>query len=159
MTVRSRGSAPPKMKTKRGTWKVTLAVVAGAILAGAIVSACGRATTSGGRVEAGAGEGVKAPLSDVSITSCAMSSDQSVGPVAKLKITNSSSERSNYKVQIAFLPKGGGTQFDTAYVSVGGVAPGQMGEEAEATSLKPEAKEQAKAGMTCKVLDVTRYAS
>lgn len=66
-----------------------------------------------------------------------------------------SSKPSNYMVQIAFVTPDGATQLDTASVMVNGLAPGQASEQV-ASSFKAELRKQA---MTCKVLDVTRFAA
>lgn len=138
---------------KRDPWKVTLGVVAGAIL----LACGGGATTSGGGSEATAPK-EEPGLKDVTITSCAVSTNEFIGPEAKLKITNNSSKPSNYLITVAFNSPDGATQYDTGSASVSNLAPGQTAEET-ASSLKSETRAKAKAGMTCKVTNVTRFAS
>lgn len=142
------------------TWKVTLAVVGGLI-----VLACGGGSTvSGGESGTtvagapGVDGKVKAGFADVTVTKCAMSDNQFSGPEAVLKITNGSSKASNYSVQVAFVSPDGATQIDTGAVFVSSLAPGQSTED-RAVSLKSDSREKAKAGFSCKVLDVTRFAS
>ena len=114
------------------------------------------------RTTAAAG-GAKAPTTkvgfgDVTITGCALSDNEFLGPEATVKVTNNSSKPSSYVVQIAFVSKDGATQYDTSAVLVNVLAPGQSTQDT-AASLKREVRAQAVAGFDCKVLDVTRFAS
>ena len=143
----------------RDPFKVALGVVAGlTILAcgggGKAVSDAPMFNGDGQPPTTGAPAG-KAGLADVTITSCGQSPNELLGPEAKVKIVNGSSKPSNYLVQIAFLSKDGATQLDTSSVTVNGLAPGQTSEQT-ASSFKAEAKQP---GLTCKVLDVTRFAA
>ena len=143
----------------RDRWKVTLGVVAGlSILAcggGAMNSGDESGTTVAGQPATTGAPAGKPGLADVTITSCGQSPNELLGPEAKVKIVNGSSKPSNYLVQIAFLSKDGATQLDTSSVTVNGLAPGQTSEQT-ASSFKAEAKQP---GLTCKVLDVTRFAA
>ena len=100
----------------------------------------------------------KAGFGDVTITACALSDNEFLGPEATVKVTNNSSKPSNYSIQVAFVSKDGATQYDTGVVLVSGLAPGQSTVD-KAASVKPDVRTQAAGGFNCKVLDVTRFAS
>lgn len=132
------------------------------VTAGPATSAAGGAATTAAPGTAAPGTAktpaTKAGFGDVTITACALSDNEFLGPEATVKVTNNSSKPSNYSVQIAFVSKDGATQYDTGGILVSGLAPGQSTVD-KAASLKSEVRTQAAGGFNCKVLDVTRFAS
>lgn len=92
---------------------------------------------------------------DVSITNCAVSSNEFMGPSATLSVVNNSSKASNYLITIAFESPDGATQLDTGNASVQNLAPGQTA-SADAPSLKSELRGTP---FICKVADVTRLSA
>ena len=88
---------------------------------------------------------------DVKIDSCEV--DPTTGfPAAKITITNHSSKTSNYAVQVEFV-NAGGTRLDEGLAATNNLASGQASEEtAQGTT-------QVSGTISCKVTDVTRYAS
>jgi hypothetical protein len=94
---------------------------------------------------------------DVTISSCALSENDFIGPEAGITVKNNSSKASNYIINIAFESADGTTQLDTGFTAVNNLAPGQSAQET-ASSLKSETRETA-GDFTCRVTDVTRYAS
>lgn len=94
---------------------------------------------------------------DVTISSCGLSSNEFLGPEAKLTVKNNSSKTSNYFITVAFESADGSQQIDTGIATVSNLAPGQTAEET-ASSLKRETR--ATAGkFTCKVTKVSRFAA
>ncbi len=100
---------------------------------------------------------VTGPAGDVTISSCAMSDNEFMGPEAGITVKNNSSKASNYMINIAFDSADGATQLDTGFAIVNNLAPGQSAQET-ASSLKSDTRETA-GEFTCKVTDVTRFAS
>lgn len=98
---------------------------------------------------AAAGDGDK--LKDVEITSCVVDAVLH-WPSAELKITNHSSKASNYMVQVEFLDATG-TRIAEGLAATNGLAPGQ------ASVQKAQGASEAKGKVSCKVIDVTRYAA
>ena len=101
-------------------------------------------------------------MGDVTIISCTLPDNPNglrselVGPEATIKIVNNSSKQLNYLIKVGFLSKDGATQFDMTPTGAM-LAPSESREETVA-ALKPGVREQvAVAGLSCKVLDVTRY--
>lgn len=144
---------------RRDPWKMTLAAVAGLTLlacgGGAVNGDGGSDSTVPG---APAEPAAKPGAADVTITACTIPPNEFLGPEATVKIVNGSSKASNYLVTVAFTSKDGATQLDTGNVAVNGLAPGQATEQ-KASSLSSDAREKAKAGLACKVSDVTRFAA
>lgn len=143
---------------------VTLVVAVGFLAtaaSGESETTAGDSKASEGATAAPSGDSSAANLTgaakDVTITSCAMSDNQFIGAEAGITVKNNSSKASNYMINIAFESADGATQLDTGYAIVNNLAPGQSAQET-ATSLKSETKETA-GDFTCKVIDVTRYAS
>ncbi|MFF5933323.1 FxLYD domain-containing protein [Streptomyces sp. NPDC012508] len=107
--------------------------------------------TAGERTASRQPEGESGPRGDVKITAC------EVDPVtkwadAKLLITNRSSKASNYIVQVEFVDASG-RRLSEATAVTSNVAPGQ---QSEATA---QGVEQITAKVTCRITDVTRFAS
>ncbi|MFD0260888.1 FxLYD domain-containing protein [Kitasatospora indigofera] len=98
---------------------------------------------------AAAGDGDK--LKDVEITGCVVDAVLH-WPSAEVKITNHSSKASNYMVQIEFLDATG-TRIAEGLAATNGLAPGQ------ASVQKAQGASEAKGKVSCKVIDVTRYAA
>jgi len=92
------------------------------------------------------------PKADVAITGCAPGDGGYLA--AKVRVTNHSSKPSNYIVTVIFESKDGSEQLDTGLAAVNELAAGQVSNQ-DAASMKTAPK----AGYTCKVGDVTRYAS
>ncbi|MFE3110652.1 FxLYD domain-containing protein [Kitasatospora indigofera] len=96
-----------------------------------------------------AGDGDK--LKDVEITNCTVDATLH-WPSAELKITNHSGKASNYMIQVEFLDQSGMRVAEGLAVT-NGLAPGQ------ASIQNAQGTAQAKDKVSCKVVDVTRYAS
>ena len=143
---------------RRDPWKATLAAVAGLVLlacGGGAVTNSGSASTVPGQPAA---PEARPGAADVTITACTFPANEFMGPEAAVKIVNGSSKPSNYLVQVAFVSKDGATQYDTGSVAVNGLAPGQTAEQ-KASSFDSSVRQKAKAGLSCKLLDVTRFAA
>lgn len=88
---------------------------------------------------------------DVKITACEL--DSTMGwAKAELTITNGSSKKSNYIVSIEFVDASG-TRLGEAVAATNNLAPGQ------AANVTAQGLDQIKDKITCKVTEVTRYAS
>lgn len=88
---------------------------------------------------------------DVKITACEL--DTTMGwAKAELTITNGSSKKSNYMVSIEFV-NASGTRLGEAIAATNNLAPGQ------AANVTAQGLDQIKDKITCKVTEVTRYAS
>jgi hypothetical protein len=97
----------------------------------------------------------KAPdhAEDVKITAC--TADTVTGFLqAAVTVTNNSSKTSNYAITIAFESKDGARQLDTGLVAVNDLNSGQSSDQ---TALGLSAAPAA--GYSCKLADITRYAS
>jgi hypothetical protein len=88
---------------------------------------------------------------DVELQACEI--DAGGYMTATVKITNHSSDPSTYSVEVAFESKDKATQYGTGSAFVNELMNGQS-TTAEANSLT-----EAVAGFTCRVADVTRFAS
>lgn len=71
---------------------------------------------------------------------------------SEVRVTNLSSERSNYFVEVAFSTPDGTEQLDTATATVHALKPDQAATET-ANSYQVEAD----GGYECEVIDITRY--
>jgi hypothetical protein len=115
------------------------------------------ATTEGAPAPAGAAPAAPAPagdsdkLKDVEISGCTVDNILNM-PSADLKITNHSSKASNYMVQVEFLDTAG-TRIAEGIAATNGLAPGQSSVQ------KAQGTAQVKGKVSCKVIDVTRYAA
>ena len=91
------------------------------------------------------------PQADVTLTGC---SADSLGYLqALVKVTNNSSGRSNYLIDVAFESKDGATQLDTTSAMVNNLNSGQSSNQTAGSLTK------AAGSFTCKVTDVNRIAS
>src|SRR4051794_51936 len=123
----------------------------GAILLGvAAVAASGSSAKSSG--SPGNGSAAHPATADVTISKCAMSSNEFEGPTASLAVFNHSSKPSNYIITVTFESPDGKTQLDTANATVQNLAAGQK-TSTDASSLKSELRGKK---FACKVADVTR---
>lgn len=120
--------------------------------AGTPVSASPGVTSPPATTPATAKSGPLQHAEDVTITSCAPDATTHYY-AAMVTITNHSSKTSNYSITIAFDSPDGATQYDTGLVAADNLGPGQSKMDS-ATSLKDAA-----GPYTCKLADVTRYAS
>lgn len=139
---------------------VGLIVVIGII--GAVLSSGSKGDSSGGsktvtssstpKSNSGAAKGTKTGAEgDVKITACEVEPSLK-WPSAKLTITNRSSKTSNYMVQVEFVDKSG-TRIGEGVAATNNLAPDQVAKEtAQGTG-------DASGKITCKVTEVTRYAS
>lgn len=128
--------------------------------AGAVVlGASGSSSNSSGSNNTNNAPGVTASsgahpaANDVSITQCGLDSTTET-PQATVHITNHSSSESNYAVTVAFNSSDGKTQYDTGLAAADNLGTGQSTDQT-AVSLKSGVP----GGFTCKVVNVTRYAS
>jgi len=91
------------------------------------------------------------PEGDVKISACAVDSATRWAS-AELLITNRSSKSSNYIVQVEFVDASG-RRLDEATAATNNVAPGQQ------SKVTAQGLTQITAKITCRITDVTRYAS
>jgi hypothetical protein len=106
-------------------------------------------TKTNGGVSTLSNNGSNPPQADVEITSC---STGVIGPEAALRITNHSSGRSNYMISVNFLDASGTKVAEGTAIS-NNIEPGQAAVEQAAGFT------QTKGAVTCKVIDVNRFAS
>jgi ABC-type oligopeptide transport system substrate-binding subunit len=135
-----------------------IAIVVVILLGVAIVAASGSSSKSGSSTSPGvpgAGNGSHPATADVTITKCAISSNQFEGPTATLQVLNHSSKSSNYIIAVAFDSPDGKTQLDTGDAGVQNLASGQK-TSTDASSLKSELRNQK---FVCKIADVTRLSA
>ena len=93
------------------------------------------------------------PQNDVAITGCTTA--EFTGPEAAIEITNHSSKRSNYMVEISFESQDGANQYGTGTAFVNNLEPGQSKAET-ATAFEDIADGTA---FTCRVVNVDRFAA
>ncbi|MEU6941428.1 FxLYD domain-containing protein [Streptomyces rubiginosohelvolus] len=91
------------------------------------------------------------PEGDVKVTGCEVDSTPTWAR-ADLTITNRSSKKSNYLISIEFVDKTG-TRIGEAVAATSNLAPGQSAQG------KAQGLDQITGAITCKITDVTRYAS
>lgn len=146
----------------------TLLAVTAIAAAGLTVAGCGTAspgaTGTAGKVTSSTSTAAPAAhtsatsgiphAEDIKITGCANGSLG--GPTATVVITNHSSKASNYIVTIAFDSPDGKTQLGTGNAAVNDLQPGQSSAPQTADSLSTT---PGPAGFTCRLSDLTRYAS
>lgn len=141
----------PFYKKKR-YWLVAVIVV---IIIAAVASSSSNDdktnSANNGGTKSLSNNGTHPPQADVTLTSC--SADDLGFFQALAKVTNHSSKRSNYIIEIAFDSKDGKTQLDTTSVIVNNLEPGQSSNQKGGTLTK------ATGAYTCKVTDVNRFAS
>ncbi|MDX3073555.1 FxLYD domain-containing protein [Streptomyces sp. MI02-7b] len=99
----------------------------------------------------GAREAAAGPTGDVRLTACEIEAF-TTWPSAKLTITNRSSKTSNYMVQVEFVDAKG-TRISEGFAATNNLRPGQIAEE------EAQGTAEATGKVTCRVTDVTRYAS
>jgi len=148
---------PPPRKRRR-KWPYVLGGLLALIVVIGIASSSGggkSSSSSSPAVQSSTGSSGSQPLqhaSDVVVTSCV---PDSVGfAAAKVVVTNTSSKASNYVITVTFESAGGATQVGTGLATVDGLLPGQKSVPQDVSSLQA-----APAGYTCRVTDVTRYAT
>jgi len=90
---------------------------------------------------------------DVEITDCGTGDFRTLE--ATVRVTNNSSERSNYLVDVAFNNDANGNQIDSGFATVNGLRPGQS------TDVEAIAVDDAPRGVefSCEVISVERYAT
>ncbi|MFD5087519.1 FxLYD domain-containing protein [Kitasatospora sp. NPDC058201] len=88
---------------------------------------------------------------DVELTSCDVDATLH-WPSAQLKVTNRSSKSSNYMIQVEFVDAAG-TRIGEGLAATNNLAAGQ------AATLKAQGAVETKGKISCKVTNVTRYAS
>ncbi|WP_327169532.1 FxLYD domain-containing protein [Streptomyces subrutilus] len=93
----------------------------------------------------------KGAEADVKITSCEVDSATNWAK-ANLTITNGSSKKSNYLINVEFV-NASGTRVGEAIAATNNLAPGQAAQQTA------QGLDQIKDKVTCKVTSVTRYAS
>lgn len=160
-------TGPPPQPRKSSTGKiigfgclgVVVLVIVVAVLATVASSGGGSSDPKPGASKASTdrggksgGEGRQAgPTGDVRIDSCEVD-DVMHWPSAKLTITNRSSKTSNYAVQVEFVDAGG-TRIGEGFAATNNLGPGKVAKEtAQGTG-------DVKGKVTCRVTEVTRYAS
>lgn len=105
---------------------------------------------SGSQVQSLSGNKDNPPAADAEVTDCHV--DSSVGSVeAVIEITNNSSKRSDYTIEVAF-EDGSGTLVGNGYASASNVEPDQKARDVAVDFAEGD-------GITCKITDVNRFAS
>ncbi|MFF3562051.1 FxLYD domain-containing protein [Streptomyces sp. NPDC002574] len=99
----------------------------------------------------GAKEASAGPSGDVKLIACEIEAF-TTWPSAKLTITNRSSKTSNYMVQVEFVDAKG-TRISEGFAGTNNLRPGQSAQEVAQGTAEATGK------VTCRVTDVTRYAS
>jgi hypothetical protein len=95
--------------------------------------------------------GAEGPTGDVRIAACEIESFTK-WPSAKVTITNRGSKTSNYMIQVEFLDANG-TRISEGFAATNNLRPGRIAKEtAQGTA-------EASGRVTCRVTEVTRYAS
>src|SRR4051812_4033442 len=94
-----------------------IAIILMIVLGVGIVAATGSSSKSNSPGTPGAGESHPAKA-DVTITKCAVASNQFEGPTATLQVLNHSSKASNYIITVSFDWPDGKTQLDTGNATV-----------------------------------------
>lgn len=142
---------PPQSKRGMSGGAKALVVV-GIVLAVGLVG-CGALVALVGSAADEADEAIEEEQAreaeDVEISEC---TSDAAGMVAKLTVTNNSSKRSTYSVDVTFESPDGTTQFATGLTFVDAVEPGQTA-TSDAHSLV-----QAPGEFTCRVVTVDRMA-
>ena len=133
----------------------TVAVILAGVMIVAATGSSSKSGTSKSPGVPGAGSGSHPATADVTITTCAIASNQFEGPSATLQVLNHSTKASDYLITVAFDSPDGKTQLDTGNANVQNLAPGQKA-STDATSLKSELRNQK---FVCKVADVTRLSA
>lgn len=108
-------------------------------------------STADNGVDSVQASGANKAENDVAIDTCA--ADDFGLVTADVTITNKSSKRSNYLIEMTIVDAGG-TKIGDLIASSNNVDPGQVAKE-QAVGSGPEDE----AGFTCKLVSVTRYAS
>jgi len=140
---------------KKRTW---LGGFFGLCIVGAMISAAGSGGNSTGTKQNGgvstlSNNGKNPPQADVTLSSCSVDGLTN-WPEAELRITNHSSERSDYMISINFLDSSGTKLADGTVIS-NNIEPGQSAVEST-SGLKSWPKG---AAISCSVTDVNRFAS
>lgn len=93
------------------------------------------------------------PQADVEVTDCM--TEEFIGPKAVFNVTNNSSGRSNYIIEVSFESEDGSTQYGTGTAFLNNLEPGQSKtEEAVAFEEIPDG-----ASFNCRLVEVDRFAS
>lgn len=105
-----------------------------------------------GGVESNSGNTANPPQNDVVSVECV--TDDRGDMHAELRITNHSSKRSNYFIDMVFETTDGGEQLDTSSMFVSDLEPGQSTTAEMSTFREPPAE-----GWNCRVVEVNRTAA
>ena len=160
-------AANARAKAMRPWYKKKRYIAALAVLAIIVISVAGSAGSDddGGDVAAGGGDeqeqsdgpdshsgnSENPPQNDVAITACAQ--DGLGFMEATVDVTNNSSGKSNYMIEVSFESSDQSQQFGTGMAFVNNLEPGQK--KAESVS----ALEEPTGEFTCRITDVNRMAS
>lgn len=108
---------------------------------------------SGSDVDSMSGNTDNPPQNDVEVSECGV--EEFTGPEATLNVTNNSSGRSNYIIEVSFESEDGSQQYGTGTAILNNLEPGQSRTEtAAAFEEVPEG-----ASFTCRLVEVDRFAS
>lgn len=143
---------------KRPVWAEAVLVAAGVLLVGSCAldgEADGQAVSGDDQDERSA---ISEPVEeedreaviaeDVELVDCRV--DEYGWMVAGLEFVNGSSERSNYRVHVAFTTPDGSRQLATAYGRASALEPGQATSDVAETAVEPTD------AFTCEIIEVTR---
>lgn len=104
-------------------------------------------------VDSMSGNSENPPQNDVEVSACGV--EEFSGPEATLNVTNNSSGRSNYIIEVSFESEDGAQQYGTGTAILNNLEPGQS--KTETASAFEEVPEGA--SFTCRLVEVDRFAS
>jgi hypothetical protein len=140
-----------------GVFVLFIVVVTIANSGGGGTTGTSAASSTGPAAAAGAAAAGAAPAGgiqhseDASVTGC--EPDEAGWAAATVTVKNNSSKPSNYVITVVMESADGATQIGSGLVAVNNLAPGQQSVE-HTSSIK-----DATTAYTCKITDITRYAS
>jgi hypothetical protein len=143
------GYIPRPPSSSSGTNVLVWVLVAIGVVVLLGMGACVALVVAVGEAAEDVGRSAADEADDVSETRCR--TDAGAFLAAEVEVTNDSSERSNYSIEVVF-ESAEGDQIDTAFAFVSALEPGQS------TSVDVQSLTEATVpGVTCRVTDVERY--
>ena len=143
------GYIPPPPSSSSGTNVLVWVLVAIGVVVLLGMGACVALVVAVGEGAEDVSQSAADEADDVSETRCR--TDAGAFLAAEVEVTNDSSERSNYSIEVVF-ESAEGDQIDTAFAFVSALEPGRS------TSVDVQSLTEATVpGVTCRVTDVERY--
>jgi hypothetical protein len=143
------GYVPPPPSSSSGTNVLVWVLVAIGVVVLLGMGACVALVVAVGEAAEDVSQSAADEADDVSGTHCR--TDAGAFLAAEVEVTNDSSERSNYSIEVVF-ESAEGDQVDTALAFVSALEPGQSTVVDVQSLTEPPAP-----GVTCRVTDVERY--